>query len=67
IGIPEEAGDKIFEPFFSTWGGAGLGLSLAREILQEHRGSIEVYSRSNGGTIVLVRLPTRRRGRCGDR
>lgn len=60
VGIPEEMRDRIFEPFFSTWGGTGLGLSAAREILQEHKGSIDVYGRPGGGTTVLVRLPARR-------
>jgi len=60
MGIPEEMRDRIFEPFFSTWGGTGLGLSVAREILQEHKGSIDVYGKPGGGTTVLVRLPARR-------
>ncbi|RKY57366.1 MAG: hypothetical protein DRP95_07070 [Candidatus Latescibacterota bacterium] len=60
VGIPEKIRERIFEPFFSTWGGTGLGLSVAREILQEHKGSIEVYNRPGEGTTVLVRLPARR-------
>jgi two-component system, NtrC family, sensor kinase len=59
-GIPEEVRSHIFEPFFTTkpvGEGTGLGLSLVYEIVQQHRGSIEVESQVGRGTTMRVRLP----------
>jgi signal transduction histidine kinase len=59
-GIPAEALPNIFRPFFTTKGnGTGLGLSLARRIVEEHHGQIEVESSSSKGTTFSVTLPTR--------
>ena len=63
-GIPEEEQKEIFKPF--TRGavaqsrqvrGSGLGLSLAREIVEAHGGTIAVSSRPGSGAIFTVRLP----------
>lgn len=44
-GIPEENFDKIFVPFFTTrQGGSGIGLSLVKQIMHLHGGSVEVHS-----------------------
>jgi len=44
-GIPEELIEKIFTPFFTTRkGGSGIGLSLARQVMYMHKGSIHVNS-----------------------
>lgn len=51
-GIPEENLHKIFDPFFTTrrgQGGVGLGLSIARTIMKNHNGYIEVDNHENGG------------------
>ncbi len=59
-GIPPEALDRIFDPFFTTkevGKGTGLGLSLAYNIIQSHRGSIEVASRPGKGTTFTIRIP----------
>ncbi len=59
-GIPSDQLDKIFDPFFTTkpkGDGTGLGLSLAKEIVQEHGGRIDVESRLGHGTLVSVRIP----------
>ena len=59
-GISEEIQSKIFQPFFSTKGfgiGRGLGLSGAFSIIQEHKGSISLYSETNKGTEFTIILP----------
>lgn len=48
----------VFEPFFTRRrGGTGLGLALARRIVDEHEGTIEAANREEGGASVTVRLP----------
>ncbi|MFC1533879.1 ATP-binding protein [Thermodesulfobacteriota bacterium] len=58
-GIPRDNITKLFEPFFSTkkGKGAGLGLSVAYGIIQEHGGSIDVHSIEGKGTTFEVELP----------
>lgn len=59
-GIPAAHLHRIFEPFFSTkpqGEGTGLGLPIARKIIAEHGGDIEVHSTVGEGTRFLVRLP----------
>ncbi len=59
-GISPEHLANIFRPFFTTKGnGTGLGLSLARRIVEEHHGRIEVTSSSGKGTTFSVMLPLR--------
>jgi C4-dicarboxylate-specific signal transduction histidine kinase len=50
---------RVFEPFFSTKGnqGTGLGLSLVRRTIVEHRGTIKVESAAGKGTRVILLLP----------
>src|SRR5262249_52636549 len=56
-GIPPDAREKIFEPFYSTREkGTGLGLPLAQKIVQAHGGEIELQS-SPGLTVFKVRIP----------
>jgi len=56
-GIPKELTDKIFIPFFTTKeNGTGIGLSLARQIMHLHNGSIELeQSHSNTAFILIFR------------
>jgi two-component system NtrC family sensor kinase len=57
-GIPEEALPRIFEPFFSTRGSTGLGLSLCHSIVTGHSGEITAENRTDGaGARFTVRLP----------
>jgi signal transduction histidine kinase len=60
-GIAPEHLPYIFRPFYTTKGnGTGLGLSLARRIVEEHKGRIEVTSAVGQGTKFVVALPLRR-------
>ena len=58
-GIPPEVASRIFDPFFTTKDvgqGTGLGLDIARRIVQRHRGAIDVHS-GPSGTQFSVTLP----------
>jgi two-component system NtrC family sensor kinase len=60
-GIAHENLSNIFRPFFTTKGqGTGLGLSLARRIVESHGGTITVSSEVGSGTQFEVRLPIAR-------
>jgi len=57
-GIPDENLDKIFDMFYSTRGKSrGLGLTLTRNIIKNHKGYIDVDSRKNLGTNFSIFLP----------
>jgi signal transduction histidine kinase len=59
-GIPEENLIKIFDPFFTTKGvgkGTGLGMNIAYNIIQKHKGDIQVESRVGEGTTFIISLP----------
>lgn len=61
-GIPQENLDKVFEPFFTTKDdGVGLGLSLAHQIINFHKGKINIESEVGKGTNVVVSLPISRK------
>ena len=58
-GIPQEQMENLFTPFYSTKGadGTGLGLFLARQVVEEHGGSLGIESREGEGAQVCLRLP----------
>ncbi|WP_455202430.1 nitrogen fixation negative regulator NifL [Kaarinaea lacus] len=60
-GIPEDLKVKIFEPFFSTKGKAGkragMGLVMAQQVVNEHSGSISIFTPEKGGCRITVELP----------
>ncbi len=57
-GIPEDAVDHVFEPFFSTRkSGTGLGLSIAQTIVHLHGGEIAVKNLPEGGCCFTVEIP----------
>jgi two-component system, NtrC family, sensor kinase len=61
-GITPEHLPNIFRPFYTTKGnGTGLGLSLARRIVEDHKGRIEVDSELGMGTEFTVTLPIQQR------
>jgi signal transduction histidine kinase len=59
-GIPEDIRTRIFEPFFSTkpiHQGTGLGLIIAKEVVERSGGTIEYTSQVGIGTTFRIRLP----------
>lgn len=64
VGIPPEQLRMIFEPFYTTkspdengHGGSGLGLSVCRQIIEQHQGRIRVESLPGRGSKFIVKLP----------
>ena len=61
-GIRENLLPKIFDPFFTTkrdFGGTGLGLAVVRNIMEMHRGTIQIGNRTEGGVKATLMLKTR--------
>jgi signal transduction histidine kinase len=63
-GIPADKLRKIFEPFYTTkqpdeqgHGGTGLGLSVCRQIIEQHHGRIRVESLVGKGSTFTLKLP----------
>jgi signal transduction histidine kinase/ABC-type uncharacterized transport system substrate-binding protein len=57
-GIPEDKIKEVFEPFFTTKAeGMGMGLSIARTIIEAHNGLIWAKNRDHGGASFRIRLP----------
>ncbi|KPJ92173.1 MAG: histidine kinase [Gammaproteobacteria bacterium SG8_11] len=63
-GIPQDKREQVFSPFYRLeksrnreTGGTGLGLAVARTIVRQHGGDIELTDRENGGLIVTITLP----------
>jgi len=63
-GIPQDLLDRVFEPFFRVdqarrqiVPGAGLGLAISQEIIENHGGTITIVNRREGGLLQTVRLP----------
>ncbi len=60
VGIPDDARERIFDPFFSTKDetkGVGLGLAVVYGIVQRHEGTISVTSNVGKGTTFVIDLP----------
>jgi len=65
-GIPKNKLKKIFEPFYQVdsgmdrkFGGAGLGLTIVKGIVEAHGGNVEIESKVREGTTFRIILPTR--------
>ncbi len=64
VGIPEAQKSKIFDRFYQVDGshtrkqeGTGIGLSLTKELVELHKGKIEVESKEGKGTTFTIRIP----------
>ncbi len=60
VGMSAEVIENIFDPYFSTRkdeGGSGLGLAVSQEIVQAHRGTIDVTSKVGEGTCFHIYFP----------
>jgi signal transduction histidine kinase len=58
IGMEKEMLNRIFDPDFSTKDvGTGLGLPIAKKIIEDHGGSIKASSEENKGTKISIKLP----------
>ncbi len=64
VGIPADVKHRIFDRFYHLeevnghmFRGLGLGLSIARQVIEQHKGKIEVDSQLGKGSTFLVRLP----------
>ncbi len=66
-GIAEDIRNRVFEPFFTTKGGsgkqAGMGLSMVRDVINEHAGSIEIDPAYLEGCRFEIRLPVSHQSR----
>ena len=63
-GIPRSILDEVFEPFFSSKEeGTGLGLPIAKRIVEEHGGWITVKSQEGQGTTFVLTLPGKEGGK----
>jgi two-component system sensor histidine kinase KdpD len=71
-GVPSGEEDRIFDKFHrievpERTGGSGLGLSIAKGIVEAHRGSIAAANRPEGGLLVEVKLPPVTMDAAGER
>ncbi|MGA7808307.1 sensor histidine kinase, partial [Bradyrhizobium sp.] len=64
LGIPPGERDHVFEPFYRLYasrnrdsGGAGLGLTIVRQIVESNRGTVAIEDRPGGGARIRIRLP----------
>jgi two-component system, LuxR family, sensor histidine kinase DctS len=61
-GIPDDVAARLFEPFFTTKSeGMGMGLNICRSVVEGHKGRLWIEPNPDGGTVVHVLLPTKRR------
>ena len=63
-GLPAKAREHLFQPFIGSTkpGGTGLGLVIAREIMQAHGGDIALVETSEKGTVFRLSLPAAKSG-----
>jgi signal transduction histidine kinase len=62
VGIPHDEQERIFEKFergaaTQSFGGFGMGLYIARQVVEAHGGTLSVSSQPGAGAVFIVRLP----------
>jgi two-component system sensor kinase FixL len=58
VGLPAGVADRIFEPFVTTKAdGMGMGLAVARSLVDNHGGSIRAANQPGGGAVVTISIP----------
>jgi signal transduction histidine kinase len=64
IGISPNTRPRIFDRFYhmekeadDLFGGIGLGLAITRQVIQQHKGTLEVESEHGKGSVFTMRLP----------
>jgi signal transduction histidine kinase len=61
-GVPEEIGEKIFVPFFTTKKtGTGIGLPMAQKIIHSHGGILDLRSSPGEGAEFIIQIPVRQK------
>ncbi len=67
IGVPEDERERVFDPFYQVdqsstreFGGAGLGLSIVKRLIEAHHGNIRVEANDPTGAVFVVTLPAAR-------
>jgi signal transduction histidine kinase len=57
-GMDKETLENIFVPFYTKKsGGTGLGMAIAKKVIEGHHGNISVYSKVDEGTQITIELP----------
>ncbi len=57
-GIPESDMERVFDPFFTSKStGTGIGLSISKRFIEAAKGTINLESKNNGGTLVRINFP----------
>jgi signal transduction histidine kinase len=57
-GLPAGVADRIFDPFVTTKAeGMGMGLAVARSLIDSHGGSIRAADQPGGGAVVTISVP----------
>ena len=65
VGMTPEVIDRLRKPYFTTKeGGSGLGVAVARGLVEQHGGALEFKSVANKGTTVTISLPTKAKPSC---
>ncbi len=59
-GIPKDAIDKIFTPFYTTRAdGTGLGLATVKKLIELHGGKVSAQNKAEGGARFVIEIPDR--------
>jgi two-component system, NtrC family, sensor kinase len=58
-GIPDDAFNKVFQPFFTMRpGGTGLGLAIVQKVVVSHNGRVTAANAAHGGAVFTITFPS---------